>query len=162
MGIDVESYRARIGTFIRKKSNYSESEKRLRTAVRLKNMWIMKYCTNQVSYTSPYWNSYKVAKEKDHYPLKQLQVQVRVYIIIQRCQGVYIYICYYLQLVHTPQGQAVPVISRRAGKVLLMMVVASVVAIVRLLLVMSGDVEENPGPLGQHTKGEGNMSLLKL
>ena len=71
-------------------------------------------------------------------------------------------ICYYLQLVHTPQGQAVPVVGRRAGKTLLIMVVASVLAIVRLLLVMSGDVEENPGPLGQHTKGEGNMSLLKL
>ena len=43
-----------------------------------------------------------------------------------------------------------------------MMVVASVLAIVRLLLVMSGDVEENPGPLGQHTTGEMSKSLLKL
>ena len=46
---------------------------------------------------------------------------------------------------------------RQVGEVLLCSaVVASVVAIVRLLLVMSGDVEENPGPLG---KGEMNMSL---
>ena len=84
MGIDVESYRARIGTFIRKNSNNGESEKRLRTAARLKKMWIMKYCTSQVSYTSP---AYKGAIERDHYPLKQLQVQVglHVYIIIQRC-----------------------------------------------------------------------------
>ena len=82
MGIDVESYRARIGTFIRKNSSNGESEKRLRTAARL---WIMKYCTSQVSYTSPYWSSYKGAIESDHYPLKQLQVQVYVYIIIQRC-----------------------------------------------------------------------------
>ena len=85
MGIDVESYRARIGTFIRKNSSNGESKKRLRTAARLKKMWIMKYCTNQVSYTSPYWSSYKGAIESDYYPLKQLQVQVRVYIIIQRC-----------------------------------------------------------------------------
>ena len=82
MGIDVESYRARIGTFIRKNSSNGESEKRLRTAARLKKMWIMKHCTNQVSYTSPYWNSYKVAIESDHYPLKPLQVLVRIYIIV--------------------------------------------------------------------------------
>lgn len=42
------------------------------------------------------------------------------------------------------------------------MVVASVMAIVHLLLVISGDVEENPGPQGQHTKGEMNMSLPNL
>ena len=42
------------------------------------------------------------------------------------------------------------------------MVVASVMAIVHLLLVLSGDVEENPGPLGQHTKGKMNMSLPNL
>ena len=40
--------------------------------------------------------------------------------------------------------------------------VAATLSIVRLLLVMSGDVEENPGPLGQHTKGERNISLLYL
>ena len=159
MGIDVESYRARIGTFVRKNSSNGESEKRLRTAARLKKMWIMKYCTNQVSYTSPYWNSYTGAIESDHYPLKLLQVQVRVYIvIIQRCYLGYMLL--FAARTYTPQGQAVPVVGSRAGKVLLMMVVASVVAIVRLLLVMSGDVEENPGPLGQHTKGEGNLSLL--
>ena len=42
------------------------------------------------------------------------------------------------------------------------MLVDSVMAIVHMLLVISGDVEENPGPLGQHTKGEVNMSLLNL
>ena len=57
-----------------------------------------------------------------------------------------------------------PVVGKQAGKVLLTMLVASVhvMAIVRLLLAMSGDVEENPGPLSQHTKGEMSMSLLKL
>ena len=52
---------------------------------------------------------------------------------------------------------------RQVGEVLLIStVVAAVMAIVHLLLVMSGDVEENPGPLGQHTKGKMNMRLLKL
>ena len=45
----------------------------------------------------------------------------------------------------------------KAGKVLLMVVVTSVMAIVHLLLVMSGDIEENPGPLGQDCKGDMSM-----
>ena len=49
---------------------------------------------------------------------------------------------------------------RQAGEVLLIStMVAAVMAIVRLLLVMSGDVEENPGPVAQ---GERKKSLLKL
>ena len=36
--------------------------------------------------------------------------------------------------------------------------VASVMAM-RLLLLISGDVEENPGPLGQHTQGTSTANL---
>ena len=54
-------------------------------------------------------------------------------------------------------SQVVRAAVGRQIKVLLMMVVASVMAIVQLLLLMSGDVEENPGP-----PGEAKMSLTKL
>ena len=58
MGIDVDTYRARIGTFVRKNSSSGKSEKRFRipVAAKLRMIWIMKYCTSQVSDMSPYCN----------------------------------------------------------------------------------------------------------
>ena len=104
MGIDVESYRARIGTFITKNSSNGESEKRLRTAARLKKMWIVKYCTSQVSDVCPYWSvcwcseqncvptySYKGAIESDLYTLKPLQVHVYSKVTIRSCYGLLLF-----------------------------------------------------------------------
>ena len=44
-----------------------------------------------------------------------------------------------------------------AGKILLALVVTSLMSL-RQLLILAGDVELNPGPLGQH--GEGKVTIV--
>ena len=87
--------------------------------------------------------NYREAIESGLYPLKPPQVRVpRTLIIIRLLR---------FQWIGRSNG-------RPGGEVLLFSTCTVVAAIVHLLLAMSGDVEENPGPLGQ---GEMNMSLLK-
>ena len=104
-------------------------------------------CSYLITANAPWCSEqdYREAIESGLYPLKPLQVRVPRTLIINRL------------LPFQWNGRSN---RRQVGEVLLVStVVASVVAIVRLLLVMSGDVEEKPGPLGE---GEMNMSLPNL
>ena len=49
-----------------------------------------------------------------------------------------------------------------AERFALALVAMSFILIKQLLLLLSGDVETNPGPFGQHTEGEYYLSEIRL
>ena len=58
----------------------------------------------------------------------------------------------YAQQTHEPHPHQYDAHAYAAGKFLLVSLVMSMTS-VRQLLILSGDVEMNPGPLGQHGEG---------
>ena len=124
--------------------NISQTER----DVDVREVYMSDKCSYFITANAPWCSEqdYRGAIESGQYPLKPQQVRVPRTLIIIRL----------LRFQWNGRSN-----RRQAGEVLLCStVVASVVAIVRLLLVMSGDVEENPGPL--HGEGEMNMSLPNL
>ena len=59
----------------------------------------------------------------------------------------------YLQQIYEPHQSAV-CLNYVPGLPLLAMLLTSLMAMIHRLLLLSGDVEMNPGPLGQHNEGE--------
>ena len=66
-------------------------------------------------------------------------------------------VCAYLQQTYEPHQSAV-YLNYAPGLFLLAMLLTSLMAMIHRLLLLSGDVEMNPGPLGQNNEGEHCMS----
>ena len=138
MGVDLTTYRARIGTFISRKNVSDDEERRriVRTMWRRKNLSKAMVTTN-LKYLTTNITSGKHSLEKH----------------IHICSSTAFGFLPTLQHVR-PSGYSELHLYAVAERFALALVAMSFILIKRLLLLLSGDVETNPGPLGQHTEGE--------
>ena len=144
MGVDLATYRARIGTFINRRnvSDDDESRRIVHAMWRRKNLskavvtTNLKYLTANIS---PGTHSLE-----NH---------------IHKCNSTAFGFLPTLQHVR-PSGYNGLHLYAVAERFALALVAMSFILIKQLLLLLSGDVETNPGPLGQHTEGEYYLSKI--
>ncbi|KAL5517293.1 hypothetical protein EMCRGX_G002818 [Ephydatia muelleri] len=137
MGVDLATYRARIGTFINRRNVSDDDERRriIRAAWRRKNLSKAMVTTN-LKYLTTNISSGTHSLEKP----------------IHICSSTAFGFLPTLQHVR-PSGYSGPHLYAVAERFALALVAMSFILIKQLLLLLSGDVETNPGPLGQNTEG---------
>ena len=138
MGVDLATYRARIGTFISRRnvSNDDDRRKIVRAMWRRKNLSKAVVTTN-LKYLTASITSGTHSLEKP----------------IHICSSTAFGFLPTLQHV-CPSGYSGLHLYAGAERFALTLVAMSFIPIQQLLLLLSGDVETNPGPLGQHTEGK--------
>ena len=138
MGVDLATYRARIGTFISRRNMSDDHERRriVRAMWRRKNLskamvtTNLKYLTTNIS---PGTHSFEKS----------------IHICSSTAFG------FRPTLQHArPSGYSGLHLYAGAERFALALVAMSFILIKQLLLLLSGDVETNPGPLGQNTEGK--------
>ena len=141
MGVDLATYRARIGTFISRRNVSDDDERRriVRAMRRRKNLSKAMVTTN-LKYLTTNISPGTHSLEKP----------------IHICSSTAFGFLPTLQHVR-PSGLHLYAVAERFA---LALVALSFILIKQLLLLLSGDVETNPGPLGQHTEGEYYLSEI--
>ena len=134
MGVDLATYRARIGTFISRRNVSDDDERRriVRAMCKRKNLSKAMVTTN-LKYLTTNITSGTHSLEKP----------------IHICSSTAFGFLPTLQHVR-PFGYS----GLHLYAVALALVAMSFILIKQLLLLLSGDVETNPGPLGQNTEGK--------
>ena len=138
MGVDLATYSARIGTFISRRNVSGDDERRriVRAMWRRKNLSKAMVTTN-LKYLTTNIASGTHSLEKH----------------IHTCSSTAFGYLPTLQHVR-PSGYSGLHLYAVAERFALALVVMSFILIKQLLLLLSGDVETNPGPLGQNTEGK--------
>ncbi|KAL5517252.1 hypothetical protein EMCRGX_G002758 [Ephydatia muelleri] len=136
MGVDLATYRARIGTFISRRNVSDDDERRriVRTMSRRKNLSKAMVTTN-LKYLTTIITSGTHSLEKP----------------IHICSSTAFGFLPTLQHVR-PSGYSGLYLYAVAERFALALVAMSFILIKQLLLLLSGDIETNPGPLGQNTE----------
>ena len=144
MGVDLATYRARIGTFISRRNVIADDESRriVRAMWRRKNLSKAMVITN-LKYLTTNISPGTHSLEKP----------------IHICSSTAFGFLSTLQHVR-PSGYSGLHLYAVAERFALALVAMSFILIKQLLLLLSGDVETNPGPLGQHTEGEYYLSEI--
>ena len=137
MGVDLATYRARIGTFISRRNVSDDDERRriIRATWRRKNLSIA-----MVTVTT---NLTANITSGTHSLEKPIHI----------CSSTAFGFLPTLQHVR-PSGYSGLHLYAVAERFALALVAMSFILIKQLLLLLSGDVETNPGPLGQNTEGK--------
>ena len=141
MGVDLATYRARIGTFISRR-NVSDDDERRRI---VRAMWRTKNLSKAMVTTNLKYN----ITSGTHSLEKPIHI----------CSSIAFGFLPTLQHVR-PSGYSGLRLYAVAERFALTLVAMSFILIKQLLLLLSGDVETNPGPLGQHTEGEYYLSEI--
>ena len=141
MGVDLATYRARIGKFISRRNVSDDDERRriVRAMWRRKNLSKAMVTTNLTTNISPGTHS----------------LEKPIHICSSTAFG------FFPTLQHVrPSGYSGLHLYAVAERFAQALVAMSFILIKQLLLLLSGDVETNPGPLGQHTEGEYYLSEI--
>ena len=135
MGVDLATYRARIGTFISRRNVSDDDERRriIRATWRRKNLSKAMVTTNLTTNITSGTHS--------------LEKPIHI------CSSTAFGFLPTLQHVR-PFGYSGLHLYAVAERFALALVAMSFIQIKQLLLLLSGDVETNPGPLGQNTEGK--------
>eukprot|EP00731_Ephydatia_muelleri_P002612 Em0001g2612a len=141
MGVDLATYRARIGTFISRR-NVSDDDERRKI---VRGMWRRKYLSKAIVTTNLKYLTINIASSTH-----SLEKHIHV------CSSIAVGFLPTLQHVR-PSGYSGLHFYAGTERFALALVVMSFILIKQLLLLLSGDVEANPGPLGQNTEGLLNM-----
>ena len=142
MGVDLTTYRARIGTFISRR-NVSDDDERRRI---VRAMWRTKNLSNAMVTTNLKYLTTNISPGTH-----SLEKHIHV------CSSTAFGFLPTLQHVR-PSGYSGLRLYAVAERFALTLVAMSFILIKQLLLLLSGDVETNPGPLGHHTEGEYYLS----
>ena len=160
MGVDLATYRARIGTFISRRNVTCDDERRRNASA--KRRWRGKNVSKALSTT----NLKHMTKETSSCT-HSLKMQIYTYCTADEFgflslnlphvrsfgdNGFHAFENVCFQLAVQGSHRAVH-FCVRAKRLILSVVVTSFTYIKQRLLILSGDVEMNPGPLGQRTEG---------
>ena len=158
MGVDLATYRARIGTFISRRNVTCDDERRRNASA--KRRWRGKNVSKALSTTNlKHMHMAKETSSSTH----SLKMQIYTYCTADEFgflgdvrsfgdNGFHAFENVCFQLAVQGSHRAVH-FCVRAKRLILSVVVTSFTYIKQRLLILSGDVEMNPGPLGQRTEG---------
>ena len=138
MGVDLPTYRARIGTFVSRRNVSDEDERRRIVGA----MWRRKNLSKAMVTTNLKYLTTNISPGMH-------SLEKPIHIFSSTAFG------FLPTLQHVrPSGYSGLHLYAVAERFALALVALSFILIKQLLLLLSGDVETNPGPLGQHTEGK--------